>query len=235
MKASRPAAACLLVLVTATGCATTNVSERRSDAGNERLARPDHIYVHDFAVTPDEISSSSPEAAQDGEPAIQNPAEISVGHKLGAQVAKEMVSEIQRLGLPASRAAGHFPHAGDIVLKGYFDSVDEGNAGKRIMLGFGSGAANLRTVVVGYQMTSQGLRRLGSGEVNSGGNNTPGLLVPMAVVVATANPIGLAVTGAAKVAGEASGRDTIEGAGRRTAKEISVELEKAFRRQGWIQ
>jgi hypothetical protein len=36
------------------------------------------------------------------------------------------------------------------------------------------------------------------------------MLVPLAVTVATANPIGLLVGGAVKVSGEVSGRDKIE-------------------------
>ena len=70
----------------------------------------------------------------------------------------------------------------------------------------------------------QGLRPLGSGEVQSGGNKTPGLIVPLAVVAATANPIGLIVGGAAKAYGQVSGSDTIEGMGKRTAKTIADEL-----------
>ena len=66
------------------------------------------------------------------------------------------------------------------------------------MLGFDSGAADLKTAVEGYLMTEQGLRRLGSGELDSGGNKTPGVAVAVAVAVASGDPIGLIVGGAAK-------------------------------------
>jgi hypothetical protein len=139
------------------------------------------------------------------------------------------------LGLPAQQATTQTtPRVGDYVLRGYFVTIDEGSAGKRILLGFGSGAANLTTTVEGYQVTPQGLRLLGSGEVQSGGNKTPGLIVPIAVVAATANPIGLIIGGAAKAYGQASGSDTIEGMGTRTAKTIGEQLRGAFQRQGWI-
>ena len=88
--------------------------------------------------------------------------------------------------------------------------------------------------IEGYQVTPTGLRLLGSGEVQSGGNKTPGLIVPIAVVAATANPIGLIIGGAAKAYGQASGSDTIEGMGTRTAKTIGDQLRAAFQRQGWI-
>jgi hypothetical protein len=229
------AALSILTVVAVSGCSTTSITGAQSDMGNEKLPRPGNIVVYDFAATPDDIAANSPEAAQYGEPAGQTQQDIDTGRKLGAAVAKELVAEIQDMGLPASRSVGVVPRPGDIVIKGYFDSVDEGSATKRVILGFGSGAASLRTVVIGYQMTASGLRRLGSGEVDSGGTKTPGLLVPLAVVAATANPIGLVVGGAVKVAGEASGSDTIEGVGKRTAKAIGERLEERFEQQGWIQ
>jgi uncharacterized protein DUF4410 len=109
----------------------------------------------------------------------------------------------------------------DIVIKGYLVSVEEGSASKRVLIGFGSGNAELKTMVEGFQMTDHGLRQLGSGELDSGGSKTPGMLVPLAVAAATANPIGLVVGGVVKLHGEESGSDTIEGSAKRTADAIA--------------
>jgi Domain of unknown function (DUF4410) len=161
--------------------------------------------------------------------------QIKAGRKLGAEVAKDLIAEIQNMGLPAVRAAGQpSPRVGDIVIMGYFVSIQEGSAGERVLIGFGSGAADLKTAVEGYLMTAQGLRWLGSGEIESGGGKTPGVAVPLAIAAATANPIGLIVGGAAKVYGEKSGSATIEGAAKRTAAEIADKLRVAFEKQGWI-
>ena len=62
----------------------------------------------------------------------------------------------------------------------------------------------------------------------------PGVVAPLAILAATANPIGLVVGGAAKVYGETSGSDTIEGAAKRTADEIAVQLRNVAEEQGWI-
>jgi hypothetical protein len=118
---------------------------------------------------------------------------------------------------------------------GYFEAVDRGSAAKRIVLGFGSGAADLRTAVEGYLMTEQGLRRLGSGTLESKGGRTPGIAVPLGVAVATGNPIGLIVMRAVQVGGEATGRSTIERETQRTAKEITAQRRVAFQKQGWIE
>lgn len=62
------------------------------------------------------------------------------------------------MGLPAVRATGQpLPRVGDLVIRGYFVAVDPGSAGERVLAGFGSGAAELRTMVEGYLnlMTAQ--------------------------------------------------------------------------------
>jgi hypothetical protein len=222
----------LLLLV---GCASTEVTERQTYAG-EKLARPDRIIVDDFAATPDEVPADSAAAsASAGAATPQTPKDIEEGRKLGAEVARQLVMDLQNMGLPAVQAAGQpAPRVGDIVIKGSFVSIEEGSAGKRVLLGFGSGAADLKTVVEGYQMTAQGLRKLGGGQVNSGGNKTPGVVVPLAVMAATANPIGLVVVGGMKAYGEVSGSSTIEGRAKPTADEIAAQLKVAAEKQGWI-
>jgi hypothetical protein len=139
------------------------------------------------------------------------------------------------MGLPAVRAAGQrAPQVNDIVIIGHFASIEEGSAAKRFVLGFGSGAAKLETRVEGYLMTNRGLRKLGAGTVDAGGNKTPGTALSVATAVATANPLGLIVSGAMKVGGEVTGKTTIKGTAKRTAKKIADELRVAFQKQGWI-
>ena len=59
------------------------------------------------------------------------------------------------------------------------------------MIGFGAGAAELTTVVAGYRMTPAGPGRLGGSEVASGGGKVRGVRVPLAVLAAACNPVGL--------------------------------------------
>jgi hypothetical protein len=226
----------LLAVAFVAGCASTKVTSKQSNVGSEKLARPGHIYVYDFAATPADITAEDASAAQYAVPSNpQSAKEIDTGRKLGALVANKLVAKIQAMGLPAATAgAATKPAVGDVVVRGHFESVEEGSAGKRIVLGFGSGNADLKTAVSVYEMTAQGLRRLGGGDIDAGGGKTPGVLLPLAVTVATANPIGLLVGGAVKAEGEISGRDTIEGSAERTATQIAVEMQAAFKKQGWI-
>jgi hypothetical protein len=234
MKPLSRAAACLCVLAVVAGCASTEITERQRYQG-AKLARPDRIIVHDFTGNPADVPPESPFAAQLAGTIPPTPEQREVGHKLGAQIAKQLVADLQGMGLPAVPAAGQpAPRVNDIVLRGYFFSIDEGSAGKRVLVGFGSGTAEMRAAVEGYQMTAQGLRLLGSGEIRSGGSDMPGMVVPLAVVAATANPIGLVVGGAVKLYGEGTGSDTIEGAAKRTADEVAAQLKTAAQEQGWI-
>ena len=235
MTPSRRAAILSIVLVIAAGCAKTTVTDRQYYEG-QRVARPNRIIVYDFAGSAAEVPVGSQTAGRySPPPTAPSPEESEVARKLGAQVAKELVAEIQNMGLPAVRAVGQPPaQPGDLVLMGYFESMDQGSAVKRIALGFGSGSASLQTRVEGYLMTDKGLKLLGSGDVDSAGNKMPGVAVPLVVAAATGNPIGLIVSTAAKTEGQLSGRTTIEGAAQRTAKEIGEQLKPAFQRQGWI-
>jgi hypothetical protein len=139
------------------------------------------------------------------------------------------------MGLPAKRATTPTkPRINDIVIRGYLLSVNEGSAGKRVAIGFSSGASELKTAVEGFQMTKNGLRKLGSGTVDTGGSKGPGMAAPAAIAIASGNPVGLIVSGGMKLYGEKSGSSKIEGRVKQTVKEITDQLRQRFEEQGWI-
>lgn len=228
----------LVAFAFAAACASTNVTQRQSEMQpGEKLARPQHIVVYDFSASPQDVQPDSAIAAQVASQPPPTAKEMEVGNKLGESVARNLVGEIQKMGLPAVRAADMpSPAVGDLVIRGYFVTIDTGSTVERVAIGFGAGSADLTTVVEGYLVTETGLRRLGEGEIKAGGaGKGPGMIIPLAVTVATANPIGLAVSGAVKAEGELSGRTTIEGSGKRTAELIAKELKLKFVQQGWIE
>jgi hypothetical protein len=235
MKRLHRVAPWMLALLVVTGCQSTQVTSQDTYMG-PKVARPGRIIVHNFAASLADVPPGSLIASQYAQPTTPpTPKELEVGRQLGAEVAKALVAEIQAMGLPAVLVVGQPPpRVGDLVLMGYFEAVDSGSVAERVVLGFGTGAAHLRTAVEGYLMTETGLKRVGSGEVDSAGNKMPGVAVPIAVAVASGNPIGLIVSSAAKIEGEATGRTTIEGAAKRTAKIIGDRLRQGFQRQGWI-
>ncbi len=227
---------CILGSLLASGCSSSRISTRETDLGRQKLARPGRIIIYDFAATRSDLPTWSAAATKYIDPLTPaSPETLAIGRELGAQVAAQLVADIQEMGMPAVRAAGQpAPQINDVVLIGYFGSVDQGSAAQRVVLGFGEGEAELRTAVEAHVMTDRGLRLLGSGNVDSQGGKTPGVIVPIVVTAATANPVGLIIGGGLKAKGELTGDSTIEGSAKRTAKEIADELRTKFKEQGWI-
>jgi hypothetical protein len=228
--------ACLFVMAVAAGCASTKITDREQDVTG-KLPRPAHIWVYDFGATPADVpaeSALSSHASQQG--TTQTAEEIAEGRKLGSQIAVELVKEIRDMGMPGELGTpGTNVWVNDLVIRGYFLNIQEGATAKRVIIGFGSGGSELKTVVEGFQMTTQGLRKLGSGTADATGSKTPGGALGLATLIATHNPAGLIISTGMKVYGEASGRSEIQGRVKQTAKEIADGLKKRFQEQGWIQ
>jgi hypothetical protein len=227
--------ACVIALAMAAGCASTEVSNRQQlVSGN--LARPTQIWVYDFAATPADVSPESTLAGQPSDYAeTQTTEEIAEGRKLGSAIAAQLVREIHAMGMPAATAsAATRPQLSDLVIEGSLLSVQPGSAAARVGIGFTAGQSELKVAVEVFQMTTQGLRKLGSADVGSAGNRTPGVGVGLATMIATRNPAGLIISGGMKVYGEKSGSNTMEGRTEQTVKEISAALKRRFQEQGWI-
>lgn len=222
----------LFALVVVAGCASTQVTQQSQLSPTTQLARPKNIWVYDFIATPADSPQNSDVAFQS---ATQTPEQIQMGRQLGAQIADALIADIQAMGLPAAKGMRGSPlQPGDIVIRGYLVSIDEGSAVKRVAIGFGAGSSELSTAVEGFQVTPQGLRKLGSGTVDAGGSKTPGAALPAVIAVASGNPVGLIVSSGMKVYGEASGSSKVEGRAKATAEEISEQLKIRFHQQGWV-
>lgn len=228
-------ACCLLAALAATGCNSTKVTQQETVVRGP-LARPANVYIYDFAATASDVPADSMLARNfTVEATPQTPEQVAAGKQLGADIATQLAGQMTAMGMPAQRVTSATkPRINDIVIRGYLVSIDEGNKTKRVAIGFGSGSSDLRTVVEGFQVTKDGLRRLGGGTVDSTSGKSPGGALGAAVVVATANPAGLIVSSGVKVYGETSGSAKLEGRAKATSEEIAEVLKKRFQEQGWI-
>ena len=225
----------LLSLLVVAGCASTKVTSR-DEAAVGKLPRPNTIWVYDFAATPADVPDESALAGQHSEHSTPQTAEdIKTGRQLGTEIEAELVKLIRGMGMPAAHAkTGTKPQINDLVIRGYLVSFNKGSEAKRIFIGFGSGASDLKVAVEGFQMTAQGLRKLGSGTTDAEGGKAPGADLGAAALIATHNPVGLIVSTGLKIYGEESGKSTVKGRAEQTAKEIADVLKKRFQEQGWI-
>jgi hypothetical protein len=217
------------------GCASTKVTSR-DEVALGKLPQPNNIWVYDFAATPDDVPGESALARKHSEHNPPQTAEqIKTGRRLGVEIEEHLVKQINRMGMTAKHATkATKPKIDDLVLRGYLVSFNEGSAAKRILIGFGSGASDLKVAVEGFQMTTQGLRKVGGGTTDSEGGKTPGADLGAAALIATHNPVGLIVSSGLKIYGEESGKSTVEGRADQTAKEIADVLKQRFQEQGWI-
>jgi hypothetical protein len=226
----------LLVLFLASGCASTQVSDReRYSAG--KLPRPAQIVVYDFVTNPEGVAPDSALAGKTAAPATPPTAEqVELEKQVGMQIAEELAASIQAMGLSSVRATSRtVAQENDIMIRGYLLSVDQGSQLKRVTLGFGSGSSELKTLVEGYQMTASGPRKLGQGSIDAGGGKMPGGALGVATLLVTHNPVGLAVQAGVQGYGEYSGSAKIQGRAKQAAKEIADQLKIRFQEEGWIQ
>jgi hypothetical protein len=224
-------AACITI-----NCASAKVTSSRRYDASEPIPKPGRIIVYNFAATPADIQADDAISGQYQKRTTPQTAEqIQLGRELGDLLASELVKEILEMGMPAERAhSGPPPLMGDLLIKGEFISIDEGSKTKRMLIGFGAGAGELRTHVEAYQITLYGPRRLGSQEIKTAGGKMPGMLVPVAGgAKAGSAATSIAVSGGMNVAQE-KGAESIQGAAKRTAGEIAETLSKAFVQEGWI-
>jgi len=226
---------CLIVMMLAAGCASTSVTSRERLVTGP-LPRPGNIWVYDFVATPADLPADSPLAGEaDVDTTPQTEEQIETGRELGIGIAAQLALQISDMGMPAAQTVpGYTPQVNDLMIRGYLLSIKEGSAAKRVIIGFGAGGSEMRTMVEAFQMTAQGPRKLGSATLDSAGNKTPGGALGVATFLATANPAGLIISGGMKAYGEVSGSSKVQGRAKATAKEIADLLKKRFQEQGWI-
>ena len=232
MNARKLVLATILLLASVTGCAKTQISEHQILV-DEKVPRPKHIFVFDFVSRPEDAQADSALAGQ--KPAApQTKEQIALGLEIGAEVATELVAQIEAMGLQAERGTPKSaPGVGDLVIRGTLLSVEEGSATKRVAIGMGFGDAVLHAAVEGYLMTANGLRKLGSGNVGTTESKN-GLVVPLVVAAATKNPLGLIVTTGKRAYDENTGSSSIQGRAKDVASAIAAEIRPRFEKQGWI-
>jgi len=229
------AVALVCTLAAVSGCASTKVTNREILVTGP-IPRPATIWVYNFAATADEVPANSALAGEtDLDTTPQTAEEIAEGMKLGNEMASELVTKINAMGMTAQMASlSTKPQINDLVIRGYLLSVKEGSGAMRVVVGFGAGKSSLATMVEGFQETAKGERKLGYGTVDAAGNKSPGMVLGVATFLATKNPAGLIINAGMQTYNVASGNSGVSGRAKATTDEIADALKKRFQEQGWI-
>lgn len=224
-----------LALAGVTACArvsTDNVMMR--GAG---LLKPELIIVHDFEVSRDDVQLDSGIGSR-LERMVKGTPEEQERLKLEQSVARmgstTLVEEIRKLGLRAEPAAMASPGAGPTLsIEGQILSIAEGNKTRRLIIGFGAGASEVRTLTQVYEVTGGAHRLVEDFYTTAKSSRKPGV-GPMGGAGAAAGraATSAAVSGGIGLASERS--QTAEADTQHAAREIAKELAKFFVEQRWI-
>jgi len=225
-----------MALTAVIGCA--RVSTGQVERSADRLARPELILVHDYQVAPDRVHLDSAISSRikrhlQGAPEAED--QLKVEQEVSSALTATLVAEIGKLGIRAEPATMASPVAGPTLsIEGQIVSIDEGNKAKRLVVGLGAGASEVRTLTQVYEVTSgDGHHLVEDFYTTVKSSRKPGF-GPMAGVGAAA---GLAASSAAASGGvglATAHSQTAEADIQHGAKQIAKELAKLFVEQGWI-
>ena len=218
------------------GCASGTVAEGHGTPALEEMARPGRVVVYDFAGTHDDLPPDSAIASYyEHRDVPQTQQEIELGRKLGGLVAQNLVRELNNAGIPAQPVASvPETRVGDAIIRGEFIVVKEGSSTIRVLIGFGAGAGDLKTLAEAYQVTADGLRPLGAMQIEATDDKLPGVLMPLGIAAGVGSAAKSGAVGGTSNILQERGPEAMNAAAQRTAKEIAKLVVEAYRKRGWL-
>lgn len=204
---------------------------------SEALPKPDKIVIHDFAVPVGDISTDESIAGQlhrrimlrHGVDEDSSP-EVLVQH-VQAAFAKALTSElkksnIQAVRMPAQMSASKGAMSeSDLVVDGQFVAINEGDEARRIMIGFGRGASDIKTHVTVSTAVRGRPTVVLEFNLSSESGKKPGAVATMGV--------GSLAVGAA-TGGVSDRKSNVEADASRMAGLVAKQLEAFMAEQKWI-
>ena len=226
----------VMALAAMAGCA--RVSTENVQRATDRLPRPALILVHDYQVSHDDVHldsavTSRVKRAVTGTPEAED--QLKVEQEVSRALTTTLVDEIRKLGIRTEPATMAAPAAGPtLVIEGQILSINEGNKTRRLVIGLGAGASEVRTLTQVYEVTGGDAHRLIEDFYTTTKSSRKPGVGPMAGIGAAAGRAASSavVSGGVGVATALS--QTVEADAKHGAKQIAKELAKLFVQQGWI-
>ncbi len=237
LRSRRLAAVCILSAALA-ACAPTKVSITPEQGSLEQLPQPSSVLVYTFAVSPDEVQLTQgiePAIAQAVSGTPRTEQEIQLGHAVAQTIADEIVSQVQQMGLAATRASGQPPAYGNNALvQGQLISIDEGNQTERVVIGLGFGRSNVAASVQVSSSNAGTITPIESVTVDAESGDMPGAAETMGVGGITGH---LALSAATTTVGQFANYGLSASASaeaKRLGDKVATELKAVFQQQGWL-
>jgi hypothetical protein len=217
----------------------TKVTMLDSYKGTEKLAKPTQVIVYEVEVPTDVITMDHSMTGRVLDPGV-------IGHMKGeekdatpdevaahvqAEFMKVLMGELKKMPMPATTAAykaGQDVPEGALMVRGEFTKVNLGNKSKRMMIGLGRGASDVKAHMVVSLMTKKGPVVMADFNLNSESGKKPGAAAGMGVGSAGVAAADVAMSGA-----EDHGA-TVESDTARMAKTVAKQIESMMTAQKWI-
>ena len=207
-------------------------------SGLATLPKPDKVVIHDFAVPAADITTDESAAAclhrrimqRHGVDGDSSPEALA--QRVQAAFTKTLAAELQKANIQTIHTPAQTTPAAEgvmsgsaLIVDGEFVAIKEGNESKRIMIGFGRGASDIKTHVTVSSVTQGHSTVVLEFSLSSESGKKPGAVATMGV--------GSLAVGAA--AGGISDRNsTVEADASRMAKLVAKQLQTFMADQKWI-
>ena len=234
----RPKRALLIFLVAIAGCANASVTPEKV-AEPAKPSPPHVIYVRNFAVVAEDVKESHGTISQTERKfsdTTEEHRQMDIGHAAAKELSDRLAKHLRELGFNVEEQVGEVPRNGDVLLvEGQFITVDEGAAGRRVMIGFGVGKSTLDSQVRVYRISGESRQKILEFTTHADSGKFPGTALTMgAGAVATG---GATLAGGAAAGGVAGGKaylGRVNYLADKTADQVNAYLSHYFAQQGWI-
>jgi Domain of unknown function (DUF4410) len=217
------------------GCAPTSVSPSMVVEPSTSLPKPTRIAVYDFVIAANDVSPNNAPLSRlmRAMGSSQTADELKVGRSVANALAVELVAALKDLQLPVDRA-GTAPVADrTLAIEGQFISIDEGNRLRRVAIGLGAGASDVRTHTQLYLGTPTGPRLVDEFETDASSSRKPGAAVTMGASSAVSAGVAASRAAVGGVQAATEPQDTAEADAQRTAAELAKRVKLIFADRGW--
>lgn len=138
--------ATILMMVLALAACTKSHVQSDASYGGSALARPDHVLVSYFSISPDQVKLDQGVAARLRRATSDQPLstqELQAAQAAQTELAEKLVEYLRRYGLPASLATSRSPPGSSLLVEGQIVGIDQGNRTRRTLIGLGAGKSTV--------------------------------------------------------------------------------------------
>ena len=203
-----------------------------SYSGSQVLPKPERVIIQDFTPVGDIITDESVAARLHRDLSLRHRSdEDSTPEVLTQQVqaifSKTLVQEFTKVNVHSERAVDGMgaPMGPVLIVEGEFVAIDEGDKTKRVMVGFGRGASDIKTHVIVSSFVNGTRTVVLEFNLNSASGKKPG-------APATMGAGSIAVSAAVGDVGDKKG--TVQADASRMAKAVAKQIEGFMNTQKWI-